>query len=122
MAGKLVHVEIRAADTDRAQGFWNGVFGWEIASAGMPGMDYRLFSTGEGQGGGLYEDADNTGHLAVYFDTDDIDATVGRVRELGGESTDKQPIPGVGWFANCTDTEGNAFNVFQADETVAPPA
>ena len=28
MPGKLVHVEINAADADRAQGFWSGVFGW----------------------------------------------------------------------------------------------
>jgi len=33
MAGKLVHVEINAADADRAQGFWSGVFGWEIGRA-----------------------------------------------------------------------------------------
>jgi predicted enzyme related to lactoylglutathione lyase len=25
----------------------------------------------------------------------------------------------VGWFAHCTDTEGNAFSIFQSDETVS---
>ena len=115
MAGKLVHVEIKAADVDRAQGFWSGVFGWEISSAGMPGMDYRLFQTGENQGGGLYEGAPGT--LDVYFDTEDIDATIGKVRSGGGESDDKQPIPGIGWFAECKDTEGNAFRLYQADES-----
>jgi predicted enzyme related to lactoylglutathione lyase len=117
MAGRLVHVEIRAQDTDRAAGFWSGVFGWEIASSGMPGIDYRVFRTGENQGGGLYADPAQVGHLAVYFDTDDIDASVGRIRELGGEATDRQPIPEIGWFANCKDTEGNAFSLFQADES-----
>jgi predicted enzyme related to lactoylglutathione lyase len=115
MAGKLVHVEIRAADADRAQGFWSGVFGWEITDSGMPGMEYRLFRTGEDQGGGLYADPENVGSLVVYFDTDDIDATVAAVREHGGEADDKQPIPNVGWFARCRDTEGNAFNVFQGE-------
>ena len=119
MAGKLVHVEIRAKEIERAQGFWNGVFDWEISPSGMPGMDYRVFRTGEDQGGGLYEDAANAGHLAVYFDTDDIDASVARIRELGGEATDKQPIPQIGWFATCSDTEGNAFNLFQADAGAA---
>lgn len=117
MAGKLVHFEICAADADRAQGFWSGVFGWEISPSGMPGMDYRLFRTGEDQGGGLYPAADKTGHLDVYLDTDDIEETIGKVRGNGGESTDKQPIPGVGWFSNCTDTEGNRFNLFQADDS-----
>ncbi len=115
MAGKLVHVEIKAADVDRAQGFWSGVFGWEIAPSGIPGMDYRLFQTGDDQGGGLM--AGEPGTLHVYFDTEDIDATIGKVRSGGGESTGKQPIPGVGWLANCKDTEGNAFNLFQADES-----
>jgi predicted enzyme related to lactoylglutathione lyase len=117
MAGKLVHVEIKAGDVDRAQRFWSGVFGWEISPSGMPGMDYRLFRTGEDQGGGLM--AGEAGSLDVYFDTDDIDATVEKVRSSGGESTEKQPIPGIGWFANCKDTEGNAFNLFQADEAAS---
>ena len=114
MAGKLVHVEIKAADLDRAQGFYSGVFGWEIGPPMSPEMDYRLFQTGEDQGGGLY--AGEPGSLDVYFDTDDIDATIAKVRSGGGESGDKQPIPSVGWFANCKDTEGNAFNLFQSDE------
>ena len=29
-----------------------------------------------------------------------------------------QPIPQTGWFARCKDTEGNAFSLFQADESV----
>ena len=117
MPGKLVHVEISAADVDRAQGFWSGVFGWEISPSGMPGMDYRLFRTGEDQGGGLM--AGEPGSLTVYFDTDEIEATIEKVRSGGGESTDKQPIPGVGWFANCKDTEGNAFNLYQSDEAAS---
>ena len=117
MAGSLVHFEIRANDVDRAQGFWSGVMGWEINPSGMPGMDYRVFRSGEGQGGGLYADPDGVGHLQVYFGTDDIEASLAKVRELGGEAEEKQPIPGVGWFAGCTDTEGNAFRLFQSDES-----
>jgi predicted enzyme related to lactoylglutathione lyase len=118
MAGRLVHFEIRAADADRAQGFWSGLFGWEIADSGMPGMEYRVFRTGESDGGGLYADADNVGHLNVYFDTDEIDGSLAKVRELGGEGGEKTPIPHVGWSARCTDSEGNAFNLFQSDESV----
>jgi len=29
--------------------------------------------------------------------------------------TSKTPIPGVGYFAYCEDTEGNLFGVMQAD-------
>jgi uncharacterized protein len=118
MAGKLVHVEIGAADTDRAQGFWSGVFGWQVGPPMSPEMDYRMFQTGEGQGGAI-SGADTPGHLRVYFDTDDIDATIAKVRELGGEAEDKSPVQGYGWFAGCRDTEGNAFSLWQGDDSAA---
>jgi uncharacterized protein len=115
MAGKLVHVEIGATDADRAQGFWSGVFGWEVGPPMSPEMDYRMFRTGEDQGGAIFA-SDETGNLRVYFDTDDIDATIAKVRELGGEAEDKMPVQGYGWFAGCRDTEGNAFSLWQSDE------
>ncbi len=116
MAGKLVHVEIKAKDADRAQGFWSGVFGWQIQPSQMPDMDYRMFQTAEDQGGGLYA-ADDPGALLVYFDTDDIDGSIAKVRELGGEAAEKMPVPGFGWFAACKDTEGNAFRLWQGDSS-----
>jgi len=118
MPGKLVHFEIGAEDIDRAETFWSGVFGWEFSRDQMPGIDYRLVRTDDDQGGGLYQ-SDDRGHLKIYFDTDDIDASIGKVRSSGGEATDKQPIPNIGWFANCKDTEGNAFNLYQSDESAS---
>jgi predicted enzyme related to lactoylglutathione lyase len=50
--------------------------------------------------------------------TDDIDATLAKVREAGGSGEEKQPIPQTGWFARCKDTEGNSFSLFQSDESV----
>jgi uncharacterized protein len=121
MTGQLVHFEVQAEDSDRAAAFYRDVFGWDFQDVGMPGMEYRMVRTGESQGGGLYQSDDRTGHLTVYFDTDDIDATIAKVRESGGEAGDKQPIPGVGWFASAKDTEGNAFSLFQSDESVSMP-
>ena len=63
--------------------------------------------------------SDERGNLRVYFDTDDIDATRGKVQELGGHAEDKMPVPGYGWFAACTDTEGNAFSLWQGDESAS---
>jgi hypothetical protein len=115
MAGKLVHVEIGAENADRAQGFWSGVFGWEVGPPMSPEMDYRMFRTGEDQGGAI-SGADKPGNLRVYFDTDDIDATRAKIQELGGQADDKMPVQGYGWFAPCRDTEGNAFSLWQSDE------
>jgi len=83
-----------------------------------PEMDYRMFRTGEDQGGAI-SGADKPGNLRVYFDTDDIDATRAKIQELGGQAEDKSPVRGYGWFAGCHDTEGNAFSLWQSDESAS---
>ena len=54
MPGRIVHFELVAADADRASGFWNGLFGWNIGESAMEGFDYRMFDLGDGQGGAIY--------------------------------------------------------------------
>ena len=120
MPGKIVHFELLAADADRASGFWSGLFGWQIGESAMEGFDYRMFQAGDDQGGAIMPVARSRGcGLIVYFDTDDIDASVAKVRELGGEAEDKQPVPTHGWFAACKDTEGNSFSLWQGDPNAA---
>src|SRR5579864_7830802 len=116
MSGKLVHFELPAQDTSRARAFWSGVFGWSFNDPGIPDVEYWMVRTSEDQGGAVYPG--DTPGIIVYFDTDDIDTSLAKVREHGGRAEDKQPIPGVGWFARCTDTEGNNFSLFQSDESV----
>jgi predicted enzyme related to lactoylglutathione lyase len=122
MAGKLVHFEITTKDADRAVGFWSGVFGWQFGESVMPGMEYRMTQTADDQGGAVFESGEAAGGpLTIYFDTDDIDASIAKVRDLGGTADDKQPIPGVGWFTAAEDPEGNLFSLYQSDESAAPP-
>ena len=56
-----------------------------------------------------------------YFATDDIEASSAKVRDLGGAAESKAPVPGHGWFAPCVDTEGNAFSLWQADDSASMP-
>jgi predicted enzyme related to lactoylglutathione lyase len=120
--GRIVHFELPAGDADRAASFWRGVFGWDIGSSMMEGFDYRMFQTSEEQGGAVMP-SDKAGEgLIVYFDTDDIEASIAKVRELGGEAEDKAPVPGHGWFASCRDTEGNRFSLWQGDEAATMTA
>ena len=51
----------------------------------------------------------------MYLNTDNIDESIERVRELGGEADDRSPVPGHGWFASCRDCEGTAFHLWQQD-------
>jgi len=119
LAGKIVHFEIPSGDADRAAGFYGGVFGVSIGGSVMEGFDYRMFQTGEDQAGAIMPSDKAGSGLIVYLDTDNIDASIAKVRELGGTADDKQPVPSHGWFAACKDTEGNSFSLWQGDESAA---
>jgi predicted enzyme related to lactoylglutathione lyase len=117
MAGEIVHVEFPSENADRAQGFWNGLFGWSFRDSGMPGIDYRMAQAGPKMGAAVMPSEERSGHPNFYFDTDDIDASLAKVRELGGSTDEKMPVPGMGWFAACKDTEGNAFHLWQSESS-----
>jgi predicted enzyme related to lactoylglutathione lyase len=122
MAGQMVHLEIPASDTGKAREFWSGLFGWEFqAFEGSP-TEYLMTRFSETTGGAIMEADDSTRGPRVYFDVDDINAGAARVKELGGESSDPMPVPGMGWFATCKDGEGNDFGLWQTDESASMPA
>jgi uncharacterized protein len=120
MGKKVVHVEFPAQDIDRGKKFWEGVGGWSLNDTGMPGMQYLMFQEGD-QGGAVYSMEGAPSGTTIYLGTDDIDGDLGKVRELGGEAEEKQPIPSIGWFARCKDSEGNEFSLYQSDENAPMP-
>ena len=119
MAGQMVHLEIPADDTGKAREFWGGLFGWEFqAFEGSP-SEYHMTRFSETTGGAIMASDGNTSGPRVYFDADDINASVARVKELGGDSSEPMPVPGMGWFATCTDSVGNQFGLWQNDPSAA---
>jgi predicted enzyme related to lactoylglutathione lyase len=118
MPGYITHYEIPVADADRAQRFWGGLFGWQFGESVMPEGEYRMARIGEQSGVALSSMGD-PGHPNVYWDVDDIEASLAKVRELGGEGDEKQPVPQMGWFAACKDSEGNAFSLWQTDSNAS---
>jgi predicted enzyme related to lactoylglutathione lyase len=122
MAGKVVHFEVPADDTGRARGFYNQMFGWSFQTMEGP-VEYHM-ADAQGTGVGLHR-ADQGGGipgLFVYFDVDDINDGAQRVRDLGGEAEGASPVPGMGWYARCTDTEGNHFGLWQTDRSATAPS
>jgi uncharacterized protein len=119
MSGKVVHIEVPSADVDRAVGFYSGVFGWEIGPSAMEEFDYRMFQTAEDAGGAVMGSESPGSGFVVYLDTADIDASIAKVREHGGTAEDRRAVPTHGWFAACTDTEGNKFSLWQSDPNAA---
>jgi hypothetical protein len=119
MAGGIVHFEIPAQDTARAKNFWGTLFGYQFQSMDGP-IEYHMFQTGQNEGGGIYPQQEGETGLITYFLVEDIEQAREQVRELGGSAEEKEPVPGMGSYARAQDTEGNAFSLWQSDES-APP-
>ncbi len=122
MGGRLVHFEVPADDTSRALKFYTEAFGWSFQSTEGP-IEYHMTQVSEGLWGAVHR-ADQGGGIPgifVYFDVGDINEGVQRVRGLGGTAEDPGPVPGQGWFARCSDTEGNQFGLWQDDPNASAP-
>jgi predicted enzyme related to lactoylglutathione lyase len=106
--GSSLHlIEFPADDPRRARRFWTGVLdvelvdrsagegsGWQTAS-GAPVLGVHERGRGPGDTNSL-----------PYFEVDDVEATLQRVRELGGDVIH----PGAAW-AVCRDSEGSPFGL-----------
>jgi predicted enzyme related to lactoylglutathione lyase len=112
MAGKPVHFEIAASDTNRAREFYGNLFGWQWDSMEGP-TEYHMTRLSDDAGAGVFPG--DPGAIRVYFEVDDINAGAARVKELGGKADDPQPIPTMGWFSTGEDTEGNPIGLWQTD-------
>jgi predicted enzyme related to lactoylglutathione lyase len=44
-----------------------------------------------------------------------------RVGQLGGQAAEPSPVPAMGWFATCTDPQGNEFGLWQTDPAAPAP-
>ena len=111
----VVHVEISATDREAAGKFYADLFGWKVEQ--MPEMNYAMFEPGEGVGGCFnpVQEGNPAGSVIVYIGTDDIEASLAKVEQLGGKTTwPKTEIPGMGWFATFTDPTGNKIGLFKA--------
>ena len=121
MPGQLVHFEIPAGDSAKAREFWGSLFGWEWESYPGP-TEYHMTRITDQSGAAIYApDPPSKRGTRAYFDVDDINAGTARVSELGGEAGEAMPVPGMGWFSLCKDTEGNEFGLWQNDSAAPAP-
>ena len=122
MPGQMVHFEIPAGDTAKAREFWGSLFGWEWQQFEGP-TEYHMARFTETTGGAIYApDPPDKRGTRTYFGVDDINASNTRVTELGGEAGEAMPVPGMGWFSYCRDTEGNEFGLWQTDPNAPAPS
>lgn len=109
----VVHVEIPAVDVEAAGRFYHELFGWKLQH--VPEMNYTMWEDGSGSGGGFPQVSDDNpaGRVLVYIDSDDIEADLKKVEQLGGKVLHpKMEIPGTGWFAIFQDLDGNVLALY----------
>lgn len=110
----LCHVEIPCRDLKKTKEFYEGVFGWKIFQPeGFEG--YMLYETEEGIGGGFSTtlEINNQAGILVHIMVDDIPATLDSIENHGGTIVKpKTEIPGVGFWAQFNDAEGNQMALF----------
>ena len=115
---RVIHFEIPASDPERASAFYKKVFGWKIEKWPGP-TEYWMVTTGAegtpGINGGLMKNG-NVKTTTNTISVESVESAIAATTSAGGKLVmPKTPIPGVGYFAYCEDTEGNLFGVMHAD-------
>jgi predicted enzyme related to lactoylglutathione lyase len=114
----IVWFEIPADDIARAKKFYNSLFGWKINPLlGSPVPGYQHIDTSgpdASPDGGLMKRT-HPGHaLTNYILVPSVTRFMAKVEKLGGRiCKPKTPVPGMGYFALCQDTESNAFALWE---------
>ena len=109
----IVHIEIPAADFEKAGKFYQELFGWKIENDLK--LNYTMWEPAQGPGGGFSPLGGTVqpGDVRLHVDSDDIEVDLQRIQALGGPVlTQKTEIPTVGWFALFKDPTGNTLSLF----------
>ena|SRR5437660_12432572 len=120
MMPRIVHFDVPADDPLRAQKFYSEIFGWKFDKWNGP-MEYWMTITGDdkqpGINGGLSKRMPGQAGITNTIDVSSVDEFSKKIQSKGGKIiAPKMPIPGVGYFAQCMDTEGNVFGIIQFDK------
>ena len=135
----IVHFEIPADDVNRAKKFYSDLFGWKIekisgstdnnngrltsAATGEP-IEYWIITTTDDKGnkaavgGGMMKRQMQEHHITNYINVNSVDEYTSKVEDLGGKVfAPKHTVPGMGYFALCSDTENNVFAIWETNES-----
>jgi uncharacterized protein len=112
--GALVWNELQVRDPEAHKPFYKAVFDWDAAATDQGPIDYTTWNVGDTGVGGMLTmppevPAQVPPNWMVYFGVEDADATLARVKELGGsEVMGPIDIP-IGRFAIASDPNGTPF-------------
>jgi predicted enzyme related to lactoylglutathione lyase len=112
-----IHFDLTADNPERAIKFYSSVFGWKFEKWDGP-MEYWMAATGDdkepGINGGLTKRGETGMPNMNTIGVSSVDKFSKAIQDNGGKVLmPKTPIPGVGLFATCQDTEGNIFGIIE---------
>ena len=112
----IVHIEIPSADDAQAKSFYSQLCGWGVEEVPFSADNvYVMFHTGN-VGAALSGIGEHTqpGDVLIYFHSDDLDADMARVSELGGQVIlPRQDVEGFGALGIFLDPTGNRVAFWQ---------
>ena len=125
----IVHFEIPSDDIERSKKFYSELFGWAIekfqGTVNMPvDMEYYVITTTDDKGnkalrgGMLKRQNPQQQGIINYIDVKSIDEYSAKIERFGGKVVlQKTPVPAMGYFAICLDTESNSFVIWETDSS-----
>ena len=124
----IADFEIPSDDIERSKRFYNKLFGWKIEkwppANTRKGMEYWMVSTADDKGnkaltGGMMKrQMPEQRGITTYIYVKSEREYSAKVEQLGGKVISPiMPVPGMGYFAMCADTENNAFAIWETDHT-----
>jgi hypothetical protein len=124
--GSFIWYELLTADPDAAAAFYGEVIGWTAASAGQPGMDYRIFSAGGAPVAGHMKLPDGAERAGMrpgwlgYIGVDGVDSAVAEIEAASGKvHMPAMDLEGVGRMALVADPQGVPFYVMRGESEEA---
>jgi predicted enzyme related to lactoylglutathione lyase len=111
--GALSWNELASPDPKASADFYAALFGWECKPMEDMPMTYFVIMNGERSNGGITELPPGVPpHCLVYFATEDIDAGIAKVEELGGTKLSGPHDIGIAKFAVVGDPQGASFALY----------
>ena len=112
----IIWFEIPVDKPDRAQAFYNKLFGWKINP--FPSMqEYWHIDTGgpdASPDGGMLPRMFPAHTISNYVNVPSVSRYMEKVKKLGGKvCKPKTAVPEMGYFAICEDTEKNQFALWE---------
>jgi hypothetical protein len=121
--GRFCWHELLTTDPEAAPGFYKQIAGWDTAAwNGAGDSPYTMWMNGESSIGGIMKlppEAVAGGapaHWLAHVSTPDLDATVAKVKELGGQVLTQIEVPEVGRFVVIRDPQGAVLSAYQPTE------